>query len=198
MKKFKDEILKFSLELVPEFGWSEEALEKANKKALKDEEGANVVFLDVKELVAYFLENTDERMLQELKKTNIEPLKIRQRIRKALVVRFKINSKEIIKKTMSFLAKPQNADLAFKSLAKTCDEIWKWAGDESTDFNYYTKRALLGSVYSIVVLRYVQKDEMDLEDLSIFIENSLDKVLKIGGLKNKLSEAASFVKKFAG
>ena len=30
---------------------------------------------------------------------------------------------------------------------KTADTIWRLAGDESTDFNYYSKRLLLSWVY---------------------------------------------------
>ena len=28
------------------------------------------------------------------------------------------------------------------------DDIWYWAGDRSTDFNWYTKRALLAGIYT--------------------------------------------------
>lgn len=33
-------------------------------------------------------------------------------------------------------------------LALMVDDIWYWAGDRSTDFNWYTKRALLAGIYT--------------------------------------------------
>ena len=39
------------------------------------------------------------------------------------------------------LARPQHAKLACQLLYKTVDEMWRAAGDTSTDYNFYTKRA---------------------------------------------------------
>ncbi len=38
--------------------------------------------------------------------------------------------------------------LGLKLLYRTVDAIWYAAGDTSTDFNFYTKRATLAGVYS--------------------------------------------------
>ena len=41
------------------------------------------------------------------------------------------------------LAHPQHAKLAAKMLYDTVDAMWRAAGDTSTDYNFYTKRATL-------------------------------------------------------
>ena len=186
-EKIKQQILEKSLILVPNFGWSEELLNKI--------EDASVIFMDVKELVEYFLRDTDRRMLEELEKLKASPLKVRQKIRKALMLRFKLNDKDIVVKTAEFFKNPVNIPLSLQSISRTCDMIWRWAGDESTDFNYYSKRGLLAIVYSTALLHYI-KNDIDMDDLSIFIENRIDNVLKIGDFKQKISNGFEIAKGF--
>ncbi len=182
-----NKILNKALKLVPQQGWCDEVLEQS-----QDEQ----TFSNIKELVSYFLEENDRLMLKTLEKTNIEKLKIRQRIRKALIVRFKQHNKDILAKTLKFLSNPANSDLAFRSLSTSCNKIWSWAGDESTDFNFYSKRLLLAGVYSTSLIYYLKKTDMDLDDLSIFIENRLDDVVKLGSLKQKITNSVEFLRNF--
>ena len=63
--------------------------------------------------------------------------------------------REACRRLMSFLALPPNAGLAASSTWKTVNAMWYAAGDTSTDFNFYTKRALLASVYASTVLYWL-------------------------------------------
>lgn len=45
-----------------------------------------------------------------------------------------------------------NAATALKQRAILMDDIWHAAGDRSTDMDWYTKRALLGGVYTATEL----------------------------------------------
>lgn len=49
---------------------------------------------------------------------------------------------------MAVKAFPLNIPSALENLALLVDDIWYYAGDRSTDFNWYTKRALLAALYS--------------------------------------------------
>lgn len=49
-------------------------------------------------------------------------------------------------------AHPMNAATALKQRAVLMDDIWHAAGDRSTDMDWYTKRALLGGVYTATEL----------------------------------------------
>ena len=49
---------------------------------------------------------------------------------------------------MAVKAFPSNAPTALENLAHMADDIWHCVGDRSTDFNWYTKRALLVAIYS--------------------------------------------------
>jgi len=48
---------------------------------------------------------------------------------------------------MAVKACPSNVLWAMRQQAVMVDEMWYWAGDRSTDLNWYSKRAMLSSIY---------------------------------------------------
>lgn len=49
---------------------------------------------------------------------------------------------------LSLMATPPNTLNAIQNLAELCDTVWVLSGDRSLDYNWYTKRLLLGGVYT--------------------------------------------------
>ena len=39
-----------------------------------------------------------------------------------------------------------NADLGLKLAWESADHLWRWAGDETTDWNHYSKRTILSGI----------------------------------------------------
>lgn len=193
-KNLKEIFLKEALKFVPIYGWSTELISNVE---------ANIsyhnIFTSVKDLVSFHMEQNDLVMLKKLKKTEFANLKVRDKIKHALLIRFELNDHAVIKETATYLVKPQNSKLALISLANSCDKIWIFAGDNSTDFNYYTKRTLLAAIYSASLAFYLKKSETEpptKEELEIFITNRITETLKIGELKMKIKDKiASLFKK---
>ena len=48
---------------------------------------------------------------------------------------------------LALKAHPSNASSSLLTFANMLDDMWYYAGDRSTDFNWYTKRGLLAAVY---------------------------------------------------
>ena len=109
------------------------------------------------------------------------------RSKAAILIRFSLNEREVIADIAKFLLKPVNADLAFKALTRTCDKIWIYAGDKSTDFNYYTKRGLLAAIYSATLAYYLKKQDITELELEKFVSNRLANILELGSLKERIS-----------
>jgi ubiquinone biosynthesis protein COQ9 len=59
-----------------------------------------------------------------------------------------INIIMTLSQAMAVKALIPNVPSAFETLALMVDDIWYMAGDTSTDINWYTKRALLASLYT--------------------------------------------------
>ncbi|MFP3386462.1 COQ9 family protein, partial [Tritonibacter sp. SIMBA_163] len=84
----------------------------------------------------------------------------RVRDRVALAVRLRLEQneqhQEALRRALSYLAMPQNAGLSLKLLYRTVDAIWIAAGDASSDYYFYSKRALLAGVYSSTLLYWLE------------------------------------------
>ena len=77
---------------------------------------------------------------------------------------------------------PLNAALGLKLLYRTVDAMWYAAGDTSTDFNFYTKRATLAGVYSSTLLYWLNDRSPGSEATWSFLDRRIDDVMKIDAL----------------
>jgi len=190
--EMKGDILKAVLAHVPFDGWSDKAL-----KAAAEDLELPVAFLQMAypggpaELVEAFLKSQDDKLEKALTKKKLEALKIRERIKTLVLKRLELNQphKEAVRRTVGFLALPQNAPLSAKCLWRTCDLMWRMAGDNATDYNHYTKRMILGGVYSTTLLTWLNDTSEDNADTKAFLERRIDNVMEFEKLKFKVKEA---------
>jgi len=76
-------------------------------------------------------------------------------------------------------------------LYKTSDHIWKLIGDKSTDYNFYTKRALLASIYSLAVIIWINDKSNNLDKTFNFLDKSIMNMNLVSNIKQKLKETVS-------
>ena len=128
----------------------------------------------------------DQKML-ELLLTEDQNLKIREKIAKALEIRIMgiVPKAAILKQNALFLI-PGNILSGAKCYSKTCDLIWRYAGDKSEDFNYYSKRGLLLCVYTSSRLFYLSDNSKDFIKTKEFIATSLERIINIAKIKDKI------------
>ncbi len=86
-------------------------------------------------------------------------------------------SKLVHLRNRSYFTTPSNTIFATKMAFRTCDLIWRYAGDKSIDYNYYTKRSLLLSVYITSILYYIQDESEDNIDTDKYITKSLSNII---------------------
>src|SRR3546814_8607904 len=80
---------------------------------------------------------------------------------------------------------PQNGPLAAKLLYRTVDAIWYACGDTATDYNFYTKRALLAGVYSSTLLYWLNDRSEGFAATWAFLDRRIGEVLKVAGQLGK-------------
>ena len=108
-----------------------------------------------------------------------------EKISKALKVRIKnCSPKLVLKKNRRFLCTPVNFRLATKIVWESCDKIWRYAGDNSTDFNHYSKRGLLTCVYTSAIIFYINDESDDFSKTDNYIDENLAKIINIANFKN--------------
>jgi ubiquinone biosynthesis protein COQ9 len=71
---------------------------------------------------------------------------------------------------------------------KTIDLIWYAAGDTATDFNYYTKRGLLASVYGLTILYWLSDTSKGVSQTEAFLAQRLNDVMQIPKLRNRIEK----------
>ena len=79
---------------------------------------------------------------------------------------------------------PQNVKIMKKNLYKSVDSMWYLAGDNSVDFNFYTKRITLAIIYTNALFVLFNKDFQEVE---INIDKNLKRISNIPKLKNRFS-----------
>lgn len=167
---------------VPFDGWTETALKAGAADAGIDIARALNAFPGgMAEILAFNHRRGDQRMVAELARDEIAALKIRERITRAVRIRLTLveHQREAIRAGLSFLLLPENGPLGPKLLYGTVDAIWHGIGDRSTDFSFYTKRALLAAVYSSTLLYWLNDKSEGHAATWAFLDRRIADVMKI-------------------
>ena len=184
--KIKSIILQKLKKIVSDEGWSEKVLKQLLQNGVEKSDLVTFFQYDYKELLKYSLEELNKSLEKEINKINIINYSLNKRIKKILMLRFNIlnNDKEFYKKTFYHLLIPSNNKIMKSSLYKSVDTMWYLAGDNSTDFNFYTKRLILAVIYvnALFVLFNKNFDEVESN-----IERNLKKISKIPKIKDRIS-----------
>ena len=185
--KMKRKILNQILIDTKEFGFNEKTLLISSKKCNISNGYLGRIFPEgVSELRSFFFEEINKKMLKKINKIDYSKLRIRDKIFNGVIIRLEIlnKNKPAIKRILaSEVNKPYNV---IKNLWKTSDLIWISAGDNSTDYNYYTKRSLLSWVYISTFLYWLNDNNKNLSKTKIFLNKRIDEVLEFGKNTGKL------------
>lgn len=141
------------------------------------------------DVLAYLSERADQRTVARLEAAGVDSLKIRERIKLAVRLRIEntVGGKESVRRGLALLALPFNGPLALRLLYRTVDAIWYAAGDTSTDFNFYTKRATLAGVFSSTLLFWLNDRSEGNEASWNFLDRRIDDVMRFEKWKADLS-----------
>ena len=197
--KKKEDILKKAKKIVSIEGWSSEIFSKLQKQNIEKNDLFYFFPDGYKDLLEYALQNINEKLEYKLKKINLINFPINKRIKKILLLRFDIlnEDKEFYKKTFNHLLLPTNNKISKKSLYNSVNTMWYLAGDNSTDFNFYTKRLILSGVYTNALFVFFSKEMKHVEEN---IDKNLKRISKIPRIKERISfikdNAPKFLKSF--
>jgi ubiquinone biosynthesis protein COQ9 len=170
-------------------GWTRAALSAAGRRLELPAGEADRLFPGGPVQVLTFLsERADLRMVEDMEKAGVAAMKMRDRIKNAVRIRLERHAgeREAARRALALLSLPFNAGLALKLLYKTVDAMWYAAGDTSTDFNFYTKRATLAGVYSSTLLYWLNDRSPGSEATWGFLDRRIEDVMKIEKLKSQV------------
>ncbi|MEE2691832.1 MAG: COQ9 family protein [Pseudomonadota bacterium] len=172
-------------------GWTPVSLRKAAVNAgVGRAELAAAFPRGVGDILAYWSATADEAMAANMTGAGFAKLKIREKVAFAVRERLALlrPHKEAARRAAGTLALPLFAPLAAKLAWNTADAVWRGLDDRSTDFNFYSKRAILTGVWTSTFARWLADDSADETATKAFLDKRIENVMQIEKMKAKLRD----------
>jgi ubiquinone biosynthesis protein COQ9 len=169
-------------------GFGAAALDDAARGATVDPDVARLAFPGGgRDMVDAWFADIDARMAERWPAETLATLKIRQRIIALVEARIDLlaDSRESLRRALALLALPTNAPFAAKLGWRTADSMWRLAGDTATDYNHYSKRAILGTVYAATMAVFLNDHSEDCADTRAFLARRIDAVMRFESWKHR-------------
>ena len=203
------DLIRAMLTHVPFDGWTWEAMEQGaidigfekkktssyRMKIFKDLfKNGSIDFIEI------FSEVIDLEVEEKYDLLEFKPERVSEKIKKIIMIRLNLckNYKDAVRTSISLTARPENAKISLKILYRTCNSIWRIAGDKSTDFSFYTRRISLAAVYTPTLLFWLNDNSNDNVETEFFLDRRLKGINKISRLKKPLSDVKKFTNNFNG
>ncbi|KJV57239.1 COQ9 family protein [Orientia chuto str. Dubai] len=186
MDREKTSILEQLINIIPGQGFNIETLSLASQNAGLPSNYWEIIFPNGIKEASYDLERFfDQLMINQLSLIQ-PPIKTHHKVITALQYRIKLVPQAVALKLCFFYAMPNNYSTAITNSWASCNKIWCYANDRSTDFNYYTKRALLMAAYLPSIAYYIKDSSDNYHKTDYFITKIIEKILNAAKLKQKI------------
>uniref|UniRef100_T1ISB3 Ubiquinone biosynthesis protein n=1 Tax=Strigamia maritima TaxID=126957 RepID=T1ISB3_STRMM len=192
----KESILNAALGFVPKYGWSKEAL-AAGAELIGLSRAAHGLFPNGEgDLVLYFYARCNSELEAQLLSDQQLKSNKREFVQAAVQNRLLMLDpyRDHWPQAMAIMSMPQNIVPAFRNLTKLVDTVWYCAGDRSTDFNWYSKRASLAAVYKSTEVFFIQDNSPDYQETWLFLANRLENLESMRKYFNQAASAGPVVK----
>lgn len=183
-------------------GWGEDALRQSAALAGVDANVARLAFPGgAMDMIGAWIDSTDAKMVANYGGGRLDAMKIRDRIRALLLFRLDAiaGQEEALRRALAIQAMPQNLARTLKNGWRSADLMWRLAGDTATDYNHYTKRALLTGIYTATLAVWLDDGSEGKAETRAFIDRRIDDVMKFEKTKAQLLKSEGFdVARFLG
>ena len=167
-------------------GFSDAALADAATRAGVDADVARLAFPGGgRDMVDAWFADVDMAMATRWPAETLSTMKIRERITTLVEARIALiaPNREALRRALALLALPTNVPFAAKLGWRAADLMWQLAGDTATDYNHYSKRAILGSVYAATMAVFLNDESDDFADTRAFLARRIDGVMRFESWK---------------
>jgi len=188
-------IVDAALSHIPFDGWTNKAIDRAASDLGIGTARAHLVFPGGgEEMMFAWLALEQDRLRQTLADMDLMSLKIRNRIKTAIMAKFarEATHKDASRRALSVLALPHNAGKSAKHVWRAADIMWRAAGDDATDFNHYSKRMILSGILSATMLYFLNDDSDNHSDTEAFVDRRIADVMQIEKVKASLRKVDQY------
>lgn len=171
-------------------GWGAKAVDSAAAELAIDPSVARLAFGgDRVDMIDAWFQSIDADMLAALPAEKLAQMKIRERITSLVEARLELAMphRESLRRALAILAFPVNAPRGLQLGWRAADVMWRAAGDTATDYNHYTKRAILGSVYAATLAVFLNDESEGLAETKAFLERRIEGVMRFEKAKAQMT-----------
>ncbi len=170
-------------------GWSKEGVRGAARAAGIDEDVALYAFPGGQmDMIDAWIAATDHAMDTAFAPGQLAAMKVRERI--AALVRWRLGhvqgQEEGVRSAMVIMAMPHHAARSLRLGWRSADAMWRLAGDTATDYNHYSKRALLAGIYAATLAVWVDDKSESKAETMAFLDRRIDGVMRFEKAKAQL------------
>jgi len=162
-------------------GWTAEARDFAADQAELDRDIARLAFEGgAAEMIDAWFASIDAAMRDQLPAERIAAMKIRERIQALVEARLALlhPNRDALRRALAILALPPNTARGLALGWRSADAIWRAAGDTATDYNHYTKRAILGAVYAATITVFLDDESEDYAETRGFLARRIAGIMR--------------------
>lgn len=111
---------------------------------------------------------------------NLGRLRTPQRIRRVIELRLTLlePDREALRGALAVLTLPWNVPSGLRGLARSASAIWHAAGDSSSDFSWYTRRATVAGVYAATLAFWMRPGAPEMTEVLSFLDRRLQDLPK--------------------
>ena len=190
-KNIRGKLLDAALAHVPFDGWGAAALAAAARDIGVSVQDARALYpRGSVEMAAAFHMRGDDAMVAGMEAADSSALRYSEKV--AALVRFRleaVDDKELVRRSMTLFALPQNAAQGARLIWGTAHRIWCALGDTSDDINWYSKRAILSGVYGACVLFWLGDTSEAHAATWTFVDRRIADVMRFEKFKSRVREA---------
>ncbi|KAL6076935.1 Ubiquinone biosynthesis protein coq9, mitochondrial [Balamuthia mandrillaris] len=205
-KELKKRILAAAKKHVPKLGWTQEAIAAAAEEEGLSSAAHGLFPRGPVELVEAHLDDCLQQLKNEITEPGTEGTAEEKRTEAFRRLRTKDKIKTLVRgyleksqapfnsqwpQALALLAQPQNAPMACGRLVHLMDDMWHLCGDVSTDFNWYTKRAMLTGIYTSTQLYMLTDASENFEHTWSFLDRRIEDINWISQYKDQINSAAA-------
>jgi len=169
-------------------GWSDAALAHASEAAGTDPALARLAFPGgAIDMIEAWAASVAAKMEAAFDREVLAQMPIRERIRALVWFRLEavFGLEEALRRALAIQAMPQHLVRAAKLGWASADRMWRLAGDTATDYNHYTKRAILAGVYAATLAAFIDDQSEGKAETRLFLDRRIEGVMKFEKTKAK-------------
>lgn len=186
--EIRSRLLEAALPHVTFDGWSDDTFDAAIRDSGIDRALATLACpRGAVDLAVEYHRAGDRKLAQWLAEADLGTMRYSDRVAAAVRHRLELADPELVRRGAALLSLPHLAPVGVRLIWETADTVWAGLGDSSTDANWYSKRAILSSVYTATSLYWMGDESAGKRDSWSFLDDRIAGVMRFEKTKRAVT-----------